>query len=77
LGAIFFPLIKHIVFSIEGKGYDNKNGTVGEGRDLTPIVTMNRRVGLPLLKGEGIMLISFLCDGVVEFPNVCLVLEGL
>ena len=31
----------------------------------------------PLLKGEGIVLISFLWDGVVEFSNECLVLGGL
>jgi hypothetical protein len=43
----------------------SKTGLWVEGGDLTPIVTMNRRVGLPLsLWGEGMVRVDLLQQGV-------------
>ena len=44
--------------------------------DLTPIVTINRRVRLPLSQGRGHSLTSFLADGVLGFQDRVLFEDG-
>ena len=41
------------------------------GEDLTLIKVVDQRVGLPLLKGDGILLPSLPADGIGKFPYQC------